>query len=154
MTDRRALVRQAVLVVVAFVATVGLLAGGTALLSRSRSGTAEGGSTAGPSAAAPVPSTGSSAATPGPSESASGSPLASGQVPTIVITCAGDIAECPSNGAKETSDLLLQQPEGSFFTAGDNAYEVGSPANYRDCYAPTWGRVLDRTILPAPGNHD
>ena len=29
----------------------------------------------------------------------------------------------------------------------------GSAADFRDCYAPTWGRHLDRT-RPAPGNHD
>jgi hypothetical protein len=154
MTDRRALVRQAVLLAVVLVATIGLLAGGAALLVRGRAGEPEVGSSPGSSAVTAVPSAGSSVATPGPSGSASGSPLASGEVPTIVITGAGDIAECPSDGAMQTSDLLLQQSQGSFFTAGDNAYEVGSPANFRDCYAPTWGRVLDRTILPTAGNHD
>jgi hypothetical protein len=154
MTDRRVLVRQAVLLAVVFVATFGLLAGGAALLGRGRAGEPGIGSSPGPSAAAAVTSAGSSASTPTSSGSASGSPLASGEVPTIVITGAGDIADCTSNGAQQTSDLLLQQAQGSFFTAGDNAYEVGSPANFRDCYGPTWGRVLDRTILPAPGNHD
>jgi hypothetical protein len=153
MTDRRALVRQAVLLAVVFVATFGLLAGGAALLGRGRAGEPGIGSSPGPSAVAVVPSAGTSASS-RPSGSASGSPLASGEVPTIVITGAGDIADCTSNGAQQTSDLLLQQAQGSFFTAGDNAYEVGSPANFRDCYGPTWGRVLDRTILPAPGNHD
>ena len=42
---------------------------------------------------------------------------------------------------------------GTVFTAGDNAYETGSAAQFRDCYGPTWGRVLART-RPAPGNHD
>ena len=40
------------------------------------------------------------------------------------------------------------------FTLGDNAYDSGSPAEFRDCYDPTWGRVKDRTELPVPGNHD
>ena len=40
------------------------------------------------------------------------------------------------------------------FTLGDNAYDSGSPAEFRDCYDPTWGRVKDRTELPVAGNHD
>ena len=39
------------------------------------------------------------------------------------------------------------------FTAGDNAYENGSPDQFRDCYDPTWGAFKDRT-RPAAGNHD
>jgi hypothetical protein len=39
------------------------------------------------------------------------------------------------------------------FTAGDNAYNDGSPTNYSQCYAPTWGRHRART-RPSPGNHD
>jgi hypothetical protein len=151
MTDRRALVRQAVLLAVVFVATVGLLLGGAVLVGGSHIVAPQRSPATSPAAGASFP--GSAAAASG-SANPSGSPLASGEVPTIVITGAGDIADCGSNGAMQTSDLLLQQPQGSFFTAGDNAYEVGSAANFRDCYAPTWGRVLDRTILPAPGNHD
>jgi hypothetical protein len=40
------------------------------------------------------------------------------------------------------------------FTAGDDAYPGGSIQQFTDCYAPSWGRFLDRTILPSPGNHD
>jgi len=36
---------------------------------------------------------------------------------------------------------------------GDSAYDRGSPKEFADCYAPTWGRFLDRT-RPAPGNHE
>jgi acid phosphatase type 7 len=39
------------------------------------------------------------------------------------------------------------------FTAGDNVYETGTSAEFRDCFAPTWGRHLAR-IRPVPGNHD
>jgi len=39
------------------------------------------------------------------------------------------------------------------FTLGDNAYEAGTPSEFRDCYAPTWGRHKTRT-RPVPGNHD
>ena len=40
------------------------------------------------------------------------------------------------------------------FTLGDNAYSRGTPAEFRDCYDPSWGRVKDRTEFPVPGNHD
>jgi len=57
------------------------------------------------------------------------------------------------DGARLTSDILVREP-GSVFTAGDNAYGDGTAANFADCYDPTWGRVKDRTLLPAAGNHD
>jgi hypothetical protein len=152
----RSLVRQAGLLVVAFVATVVLLAGGLALVGQggTRSGSPQ------PTISTPSPSaeavaSGSSAvpsALPtGPVSSASGG--AESQPPDVVLTGAGDIADCTSTGAMQTSNLLIDQP-GTIFTAGDNAYEDGSAANFTDCYAPTWGRVLDRTTLPAAGNHD
>jgi hypothetical protein len=155
--------RDVALAAVVFVATLGILAGGWSILRRS---------SAGPASA--IPSTAGSALVPvssGPSASGAASvgsagiapdatqlvpsfaPRPSGQLPTIVLTGAGDIAACGSDGARATSDLLLGQ-EGWFFTAGDNAYEDGTPINFARCYAPTWGRVLDRTILPAAGNHD
>ena len=39
------------------------------------------------------------------------------------------------------------------FALGDNAYPSGTAENYRDCYAPTWGRHRSRTY-PVPGNHE
>jgi hypothetical protein len=39
------------------------------------------------------------------------------------------------------------------FTAGDNAYDDGTTANFAQCYEPTWGRHKART-RPSPGNHD
>jgi len=151
MNDRGTLARQAALLVVIFVATLGLLAGAAALLGRSSArGSAAGSPVAGgvPGTLAPAPTTTGSVGA--RSSAAAG---ASSEVPTIVITGAGDIAQCGSDGARQTSDLLLRQ-QGSFFTVGDNAYEDGNARNYAECYAPTWGRVLDRTILPAAGNHD
>ncbi len=148
MTDRSGLVRQAGLLVVAFVATMGLLVGGASLLAGGRGAPAPSGSAG---AAAVPPSAVASAAAPGSFLAPSGSPLASGQLPTITITGAGDIADCTTNGAKQTSDQLLGQI-GSFFTVGDNA--DGSAAGFQGCYAPTWGRVLDRTILPAAGEQE
>jgi hypothetical protein len=65
---------------------------------------------------------------------------------------AGDIASCGSSGDEATAKLLDAIP-GTIFTAGDNAYEDGSAADYANCYAPSWGRHKSRT-RPAPGNHE
>jgi hypothetical protein len=48
---------------------------------------------------------------------------------------------------------LLDSIPGTVFTAGDNAYEDGTAADYSNCYAPSWGRHKSRT-RPAPGNHE
>ncbi len=70
-----------------------------------------------------------------------------------VLVGAGDIADCKDlSGAAKTA-ILLDHIEGTVFTLGDNAYESGTPSEFADCYAPTWGRFKDRT-LPAVGNHD
>ena len=158
MTERTSAPRQAVLLGIVFVATLVLLAGGWLVIGRSATGAGRPsgspsdlaslgpgtGTGAGP--ASLMPSSGSPAGSP------AGSPSGSVET-TVTITGAGDIANCTLPGAAQTSDLLVNQP-GFIFTAGDNAYEDGSSANFRDCYAPTWGRVLDRTTLPAAGNHD
>jgi len=65
---------------------------------------------------------------------------------------AGDIGDCSRKGDAATARLLEGVP-GTVFAAGDLAYETGSAKQFADCYAPTWGRVLDRTIA-VPGNHD
>ena len=75
-------------------------------------------------------------------------------VPTgaAILVGAGDIASCDSSGDEATA-ALLDGLDGTVFTAGDNAYDNGSARDFAECYAPTWGRFLDRT-LPVPGNHD
>jgi len=69
-----------------------------------------------------------------------------------VLVGAGDITSCWYDTDEATAKLLDSIP-GTVFTAGDNAYETGSAKQYRDCYAPTWGRHKART-RPSPGNHD
>ena len=133
----------------AFAATFALLVGGRALIGERGSEAARG--SAAPTGLLPSGIAGTPSA-PVPTIPPAVAPDASG-APTIVLTGAGDIGSCASQGAKQTADLLLQQT-GWFFTAGDNAYENGTARNFQDCYAPTWGRVLNRTILPAAGNHD
>jgi hypothetical protein len=65
---------------------------------------------------------------------------------------AGDIASCALTGDTATANLVKAIP-GTVFTAGDNAYESGTTAEYNDCYDPTWGAFKART-KPVPGNHE
>src|SRR5258706_1266614 len=69
-----------------------------------------------------------------------------------VFVGAGDIAFCGLD-TDEATAALLDRIEGAVFAAGDNAYLVGSAADFANCYAPTWGRHKART-RPAPGNHE
>ena len=135
--------RTVALAAIAFCATLILLFGFSNLVSRS----------AGDPVATPR-ATGT-----GPAPSGSGQAIATSTTaprPTAsgdpVLVGAGDIANCELDSGAATAKLL-DTIEGTVFTAGDNAYSNGSAANFRDCYAPTWGRHLDRT-RPAPGNHD
>jgi hypothetical protein len=70
-----------------------------------------------------------------------------------VLVGAGDIARCDSDADEATAELL-DRIGGTVFTAGDNAYERGTPDEFARCYDPTWGRHLERTRFPAAGNHD
>ncbi len=96
---------------------------------------------------------GRSPASSGPGTSApaagSGQPRASSDA---VLVGAGDIADCGSDGDEATAKLL-DGVDGTVFTLGDNAYELGTSREFRRCYDPTWGRQLDRT-RPVAGNHD
>jgi len=71
----------------------------------------------------------------------------------VVLVGAGDIGQCDLHDDEATAELV-DGIDGFVFTAGDNAYPSGSPQQFDECYAPSWGRFLDRTILPSPGNHD
>jgi hypothetical protein len=92
----------------------------------------------------PIPSAGGGA-------SALPSPGAS-TAPGFVMVGAGDIASCASDGDEQTAKLL-DGLDGTVFTLGDNAYERGSPQEFRNCYDPTWGRQRSRTH-PVAGNHE
>ena len=69
-----------------------------------------------------------------------------------ILVGAGDIASCNENGDEITARMLDGRP-GTVFTLGDNAYNSGTAAEYRDCYDPTWGRHKART-RPIPGKHE
>ena len=89
---------------------------------------------------------------PGTTASATASATTTPPGQPVVLVGAGDIASCGSSGDEATADLL-DGIAGTVFTAGDNAYDRGTAAEFADCYGPTWGRQRDRT-LPVPGNHD
>jgi hypothetical protein len=142
----RSIARTVALGAVAFCATLILLFGFSNFVSRSAVGPA---ATPRATGTGPAPNGSSSSgpalatSTPAPAPSASSDP---------VLVGAGDIADCELDSGAATA-TLLDAIEGTVFTAGDNAYPDGSKAQFRDCYAPTWGRHLERT-RPAPGNHD
>jgi acid phosphatase type 7 len=65
---------------------------------------------------------------------------------------AGDIAS-QGDADVATGDLIDARPEAIVFTAGDNAYPMGSLSNYTNKYEPAWGPFKART-RPSPGNHE
>jgi 3',5'-cyclic AMP phosphodiesterase CpdA len=77
--------------------------------------------------------------------------------PTFLVALAGDIAQChdapASASAAAKTAALVNTQDVVVLTLGDNAYEVGSPVEFANCFHPTWGAFKDR-IHPAPGNHD
>jgi hypothetical protein len=85
--------------------------------------------------------------TPTPTPGATPSPQGS-----AVLVGAGDIASCGLTADTATANLV-KGIAGTVFTAGDNAYETGSDADYAQCYEPTWGAFADRTY-PSAGNHE
>jgi len=66
------------------------------------------------------------------------SQTAYGQNRTALVLAAGDIASCGKTGASETAALLKILP-GTILALGDLAYSDGTPADYSQCFEPTWG---------------
>ena len=95
---------------------------------------------------APTDTASPSVATPG---ATAGSP---GPVADPVLLAAGDIADCGLTADEETATLLDVIP-GTVAALGDLVYPSGTPAQFAECYAPSWGRHAART-QPVPGNHD
>jgi hypothetical protein len=137
--------RSIALGVVAFAATIVLLAGLSGLLTRSQGGAAEASATA-------APSIGIGSAAPSSAPSSSVGAVASGASTDAVLVGAGDVADCSLDKGAATA-TLLEGIAGTVFTAGDNAYPNGTAQQFTDCYDPTWGRQKART-RPAAGNHD
>jgi hypothetical protein len=76
-------------------------------------------------------------------------PVVSGSAYDLIA--AGDVADC-TPGAEQSAGLL-DQLQGPVAVLGDAAYPSGSPAEFTNCYAPTWGRHLART-RPAVGDNE
>lgn len=87
---------------------------------------------------------------------------ASADTDMYTVYAAGDIALCTKiaparTGAADTADVvemgLSATPHAAVLLLGDIVYQRATPAEFRHCYDPTWGRFKERT-LPAPGNHE
>jgi len=77
---------------------------------------------------------------------------------TAILIGAGDIGDCSALAdagvhARDTGKMLGANPADAVFTAGDNAYPVGSSDDFRNCYETSWGPFKSRTY-PVPGNHE
>jgi acid phosphatase type 7 len=149
--------RMVALAVVAFAATLLVLVGLMAVVDRSRSGAASaspsGDASTGATTSPPASGTAGPSGDPSPLPSASeASTPAPTPVPDAVLVGAGDIAGCDWD-TDEATAALLDDIEGTIFTAGDNVYPEGTDETFDECFDPSWGRHLDR-IRPAPGNHD
>lgn len=77
--------------------------------------------------------------------------------PDPILVGAGDIAKCSYMNCEKTATLLdaifASNPPGLIFAAGDTSNESGTPAEYANCFDPTWGRHKP-LIRPAVGNHE
>jgi hypothetical protein len=80
----------------------------------------------------------------------------------VRIAAAGDIACAAAPHGRgdpdhcqydDTSDLLVGRSFARVLALGDNQYDAGTFAAYREYYGPEWGRVVRRTS-PVPGNHE
>ena len=70
----------------------------------------------------------------------------------VSLVAAGDVASCWWR-ADEATARILDRMDGVVAVLGDAVYQSGTESQFADCYAPTWGRHLDRT-RPALGNHE
>jgi hypothetical protein len=77
-----------------------------------------------------------------------------------ILVGAGDIADVAggSTGDAATANLLggitgANPGRVTIFSAGDNAYEDGTPTEFLNDFDPTWGRFKS-LVRPVPGNHD
>ena len=75
----------------------------------------------------------------------------------LTIVAAGDIGQCfsaPAAASAAARTAALVSPlDALVLTLGDHAYDSGRPAEFANCFDPTWGAFKDR-IRPTPGNHD
>lgn len=87
----------------------------------------------------------------GPLDLPSLAPAASGSSGEVLLAV-GDIGSCDSQADERVAALAAELP-GTIAMLGDDVYDTGTAANYRDCLEPAWGPMRSRT-RPAIGNHD
>lgn len=100
---------------------------------------------------APTLAAAATTGTAGPSAAASSGP-SSTPAGSVTLVAAGDITSCAVTSDSATAKLVESIP-GTVAALGDDAYDSGTPREFSQCYAPTWGAFLDRT-RPVPGNHE
>lgn len=86
------------------------------------------------------------------SEMAPTGTTAEAEAPATILAT-GDIAGCMKAFHDEVTAEMVADMPGTILALGDVVYENGTRWQFRNCYAPTWGRFLSRT-RPAPGNHE
>lgn len=71
---------------------------------------------------------------------------------TVTVAAAGDIARKAEDG-EGTAALIERVEADAVLPLGDLAYDKGTPEEFRENYAPTWGKFR-RITRPIPGNHE
>ena len=70
-----------------------------------------------------------------------------------ILLAAGDIAGCADFYQDEVTAKLVDTLPGTIALLGDVVYQNGTRWQFRNCYHPSWGRLLSRS-RPSPGNHE
>ena len=78
--------------------------------------------------------------------------IADAKAPAILLAV-GDIAGCPERYQDEVTAELVSELPGTIALLGDVVYQNGTNFEFKNCFDPSWGRVLDRS-RPSPGNHE
>lgn len=86
------------------------------------------------------------------SETAPTAATAEATQPAIILAT-GDIAGCADHYKDEVTAEMVADMPGTILALGDVVYQNGTRWQFRNCYDPSWGRLLSRT-RPAPGNHE
>jgi hypothetical protein len=72
---------------------------------------------------------------------------------SAILLAVGDIAGCPERYQDEATAELVSELPGTIALLGDVVYQGGTNFEFKNCFDPSWGRVLDRS-RPSPGNHE
>ncbi len=72
--------------------------------------------------------------------------------PEVKLIAVGDIASCDSEHDEAVAQVVARLP-GTLAILGDVVYEVGSTAEFENCYKPAWDAQRSRA-RPAVGNHE